>query len=249
MTSSAERVRHEPYRVRSYEADAAGFASPLSICNYLQEAAGNHAFQLGVAIDQLAQRDLTWVLFRLSVRMDRYPRWRDDITVVTWPRGITRLYAFRDFELRDAAGGRLGAASSAWMLVDLKRRRPVRMPQEIGAFAVQDRPRALDIEVDERLAAPDRADAERLFRVRLSDLDMNRHVNNVNYVDWALETAPAEIRERHSLAELDVEFTAEAVMSDDIVAQAGMTGPMEFRHRIARRSDGLTLALARTLWR
>ena len=77
--------------MRAYEADERGRASILTVCNYLQEAAGNHAFHLNLAVDQLLKQDLTWVLARLHVRMNSYPRWRDELAITTWPSGANRL--------------------------------------------------------------------------------------------------------------------------------------------------------------
>ncbi len=242
--SSSNKVWNETVHVRSYEAGTDGRASILSICNYLQEAAGNHAFALGMAIDQLAVRKLSWVLSRLRVRMQTYPKWRDEVRIVTWPCGVERLFALRDFEMFDAGGRKLGVATSAWLLLNIEKRRPARMLETVKDFAVTDRPRALDGELGERLSAPLSAGTERSFRVRSSDLDVNRHVNNVNYIEWAVETVPAGAG---TLADLQVEFLAESVGGDDVVSRCAGAGPV-FQHELTRASDGRTLALARTEW-
>ena len=52
----------EAFPVRAYEADVNGTLSIAHLCNYLQEAAGNHARSLGVSVEQLQELDLTWML-------------------------------------------------------------------------------------------------------------------------------------------------------------------------------------------
>jgi len=242
---------HEHFRVRAYEADARGLASIQTICNYLQEAAGNHAYHLNLAVDQLLQRNLTWVLARLHVRMNAYPRWRDELAVTTWPSGANRLYAFRDYTLDDAAGRPLGTAASAWILLDVKNRRPVRVPAEVAALAVRDKPRAIDDAFAQRLDEPARADAERTFVIRVSDLDVNQHVNLVNYIEWSVETVPAEVREQAMLSDLQVEFHAESVFGDEAVSRhcGGREGDTwTYRHGVYRRADHRVLAVAATTW-
>lgn len=242
--SASNKVWSETVRVRSYEAGADGRASILSICNYLQEAAGNHAHALGVAIDQLAAQNLSWVLSRLRVRMDEYPRWREDVRITTWPCGVERLFAHRDFEIHGAGGRLLGVGTSAWLLLDIRRRRPARMLDVVKDFAVTDRARAFPEEPATTLSPPPRADSERVFRVRLSDLDVNRHVNNVNYIEWAVETVPPSAG---SVANLQVEFLAESVGGDEVISRcAGANGIYE--HELIRASDRKTLALVRTEW-
>ena len=50
-------IHQEKFTVRSYEMDVQGMASVPAICNYLQEVAGNHATELGVAVDHLFKKN------------------------------------------------------------------------------------------------------------------------------------------------------------------------------------------------
>lgn len=243
--NSPTRIWDETFRVRSYEAGANRCASILSISNYLQEAAGNHAFVLGVAIDQLMMQNLSWVLSRLRVHMDVYPKWRDEVRITTWPCGVERLFAYRDFEIHGADGRRLGEATSAWLLLNVQKRRPARMIESVHDFAVLDRPRSFEDGLGERLAPLPHAEIERAFRVRLSDLDVNHHVNNVNYIEWAVETVPTEAGE---LIDLQVEFLAESLSGDEIISRCARAG-QTYQHELLRASDRKILARARTEWR
>lgn len=245
LVSSSNRIWTETVRVRSYEAGADNCASILSISNYLQEAAGNHAFALGVAIDQLSVQNLSWVLSRLRVHMNTYPKWRDEVRITTWPCGVERLFAYRDFEIHDADGQRLGAATSAWLLLDIRKRRPARMLDVVRNFAVTDRARAFGDGFGARLAPSPRAEIERTFRVRLSDLDINHHVNNVNYIEWAVETVPPDAG---TLVDLQVKFLAESLSGDEIISRCARMGQVR-QHELLRSSDHKTLALVRTEWR
>ncbi|MEX0748069.1 MAG: acyl-ACP thioesterase domain-containing protein [Rhodothermales bacterium] len=238
-------VWSETFRVRSYESDPSGRASIQTICNYLQEAAGNHAGRLGVAVDQLTQKHMTWVLARLRVEMDGYPAWRDEVIVETWPSGHDGLYAMREFVVKGPAGA-VARASSAWLLIDLERRRPMRIPDFIANIELPDRHRPVS-EMPSRLPEPTRTDTTLQFPVQYADLDVNRHVNNVRFVEWSLEALPAGFLESHSLATLDVHFRAEANLGDSIGVEVGELAPLDYAHLV--RSGDRELARSRTTWR
>ncbi len=250
---SAVSVWKEKFRVRSYETGPTGRASVATICNYLQEVAGNHAFRLGVSVEHLHERRLTWVLTRLRVFIDNYPHWRDEITIETWPSGVEGLFATRDFLLQDDSGRRLGRATSGWMIIDLDRRRPVRMPEIITSLEPPRRDRAV-AEASPRLATPASETEHLPIRVEYSDLDVNGHVNNVRYVEWALDAMSAEELASHDLTELDVHYRAEAVYGDAVAVH---TGPLdgeddrafECTHVIMQRPDRKELARLRTKWK
>lgn len=248
--TTTARVWHESFHIRAYEIDPSGHLSIQALCDYLQEAAGNHAGNLGVSVEQLlAERNLTWVLARLHVVLRQRPAWRETIRLETWPSGENGLFAMRAFQLTDEAGDRVGEAMSAWLLMDPVRRRPVRVPPFIKAIRLPDRPPPLP-EAFERFTPPEHHESTHPFRVRYSDLDLNQHVNNVRYIEWANECVAPALAPTHDLVELEIQFRAEATYGDTVLAhlleQPG--DDRRFVHHLQRESDGKDLALAHTRW-
>ena len=205
------------FKVRSYECGAAGVATLPTVCNYLQEAASLNAEELGFSkLDfDAAGANISWVLTRLVVKMARYPKWNEEVTVVTFPRGGRRIVAWRDFEILDASGARLGAASSEWMLIDLATRRIQPLPESV--FACLDPGLAPVLGPDPftprlKFPAGGASGAPRAFRAQHAHIDMNGHVNNVHYVAWLLEPLGAQANR----AELEVAFRSETLVGDEV---------------------------------
>lgn len=86
-----QRIWKDNYLDNWYEADMTGEAKISSICNYLQESAWRHANHLGFGFEDATARDEVWVIIGLTLKMLRYPRWGEEITVETWPKGLDRL--------------------------------------------------------------------------------------------------------------------------------------------------------------
>ena len=126
-----ENVYTTGYRVRSYEIDVRGLARPLTILNYLQDAAGEHAARLGVSVPVLLRKNLTWVLSRYHVHFHSFPPVHNNVHLKTWPSAREGRFALRDFELTDDDGNAVVSATSSWMLIDLKSRRPVRIDEHL----------------------------------------------------------------------------------------------------------------------
>jgi medium-chain acyl-[acyl-carrier-protein] hydrolase len=237
----------EQFRVRAYEAGPDGRVTVQTVCNYLQEVAGNHARELGLATDQLIGQGLAWVLGRLQVRVDRYPFWWQEIGVETWPSAVDGMTAQRDFLLTDDSGRPVGAATSTWLIIDLEKRRAIRMPDFVHALPRPEREPALEHRPPQPLA-PAEAEVERRFTVRMSDLDMNRHVNNVRFIEWALEAVPEDVRAGRALRWFDVLFRAESNYGDEVVSACGRLPDGRLAHRVSRASDDRELALLTTEW-
>ena len=209
------------WQVRTYECGPDGLMTLPAVCNYLQEAASLNAEELGFSKTDFAAAgaDITWVLTRLRVRMTRFPKWGEKVSVLTFPRLGRRITAFRDFALTDAAGVPLGVATSEWMTIDMGTRRIAPIPE--GVFALANTERAPVLGTDAfaaKLRFPEGgAVAEQRFRAQRSHIDLNGHVNNVHYVEWMLEPAPAL---SGTGVDLELHFRSETLAGDEVVAQA-----------------------------
>ena len=234
------------FSVRSYECGADARATLPTICNYLQEAASVNAEHLGFSKSDFdsAGENISWVLTRLVVKMSRYPMWKDEVTVETFPRGGRRIVAWRDFVLTGADGEELGRASSEWMLIDLASRKVVAIPEAVFAAANTVRTPVFGDEPFPKLrweCSVASTDAL-VFRARRGDIDLNGHVNNVHYVEWLMEGRPDAAC---PCRELDIVFKSETLAGEEVYVESVEVEPGTFVHRVYA-PDGRDHVLART---
>ncbi len=235
------------YHVRSYETGVANRLSVPSLCNYLQEAAGEHADKLGFGILELQKAGLSWMLSRLHVKVARSAAWGADLKVVTWPCNVRRhVVAPRDFQVFDEATGEMLAEGvSEWLMVNLAAQRIVRPTDAFQALLSEEVERTplAATEGDGKFASQGRVDAAARVLVRRADHDFNDHVNNVHYVEWAFEALPEAFRSRQ-VAELDVVFRQAAHAGDELESRLEVVDDSRVRCAIVRPADGALLATA-----
>ena len=94
-----------------------------------------------------------------------------------------------------------------------------------------------------KFAALAKVDATARILVRRADHDFNDHVNNVHYVEWALEALPAAFRAR-PVRELDIVFRQAAHAGDELESRLEVVDADHCRCAIVRPSDGALLATA-----
>ncbi len=236
------------FPIHTYELDPNYRLALPALLGFLQEAAGHNADALGFNIPQLAARNLTWMLSRLRVRLREYPGWRASLTVESWPSGLARLFALRDFRLR-LDGRVIGEAASAWLLMDLGRRRPVR-PESAADWSGKVHPeRAFAADLEKLPPFPAAGDARQAeLAVRYCDLDVNLHANNLRYVEWVLESLPFELLRSSVPRELDLDFLAEAGGGERIRSRSAPLPGGAFAHSLVRLADGVEVARARSVW-
>ena len=247
--SSETNIWREDYRIRSYEVDCRNRLSILSMFSFMQEAASRHAAALGVSIQQLLAENYTWLLSRLKIKIAAYPGWNDQIQVNTWPSGTQQLFALRDFKMNGADNQKIAAAVSAWLVIDLQKRRPVRIAPFVERLKPVEGNHVLKDRLD-KLPGLSNPLHEKSFVVRYSDLDINQHVNNVSYVEWIIESIPARKRIDAVLTGLEIHYLAEAFYGDIVISRSNLFDGHDdvFLHSVIKEENGQELVRARTTW-
>jgi len=202
------------YTVSSFQVDPRGRARLTALANYLQETAYKHADSLQLGYRHLAGNNSAWILSRLRIRVLEYPEWDDELTVETWPRGIEKLFAMRDFRIRNGDGQVVTEASTAWLMVDATSHRPQRIspdfiPIEIRSDSVFDvSPGKIPVPADLSVCE--------IRTVKYADLDVVGHVNNVKYVEWCTDAVGPELVMQRGICDFSINFISESRLGEQV---------------------------------
>jgi acyl-ACP thioesterase len=235
------------FKISSYDLNPRREARLTSMANFFQEMAYLHATQMGYGYEDMKEHNTMWVLSRMRIRMERYPGWDDRILIETWPSGMEKLFAVRNFRVRDHAGEVLGVATTYWLILDMGSRRPVRPKHDMRFVRFIHPEQVFDNPLDKIELDGESKNLDR-HQVLYSDLDIIGHVNNVKYMEWCIDTAiqnhemPLEIRE------FEINFLQETRLNETILID-GILDPMGESYFVAhRKEDGREVFRARITW-
>ena len=224
MTQDKKKIWEEYHEVSWEDANIDNHLSLTALDRYLLQAAVNHAEHLGFGFSDTSKENLSWVLFRINMQINRFPAWKEKYSVLTWPSRVRALTAFREFEIRDEKYNLLGTATSEWSVINLKTRRPRRMSSLSHLYDYLTEKVSLEkpfFKLDPQL------EFEELFSVtvRYSDMDMNGHANAGKYFDW-LSDAIYEIYGNNAITFISFNYFQECLLGDTVSFQKskGNTG-------------------------
>ena len=192
--------------LQAYQCDRYGNVRPLILMNELQGVADTNAEFLGCGRSYLIEHNIAWVVTHYLVDIVEMPREGEELSFITWPSSYDGLRAFRDFEVRGSDGRLMVRATSQWILIDMKRRRPIRADDSLPSLPIISE-RAWDRKFEK---FPD-FDAEKthVFKCRFDDIDVNQHINNAVYAVWATESVGYVYRNQHVLKSIELNFKKE----------------------------------------
>ncbi len=243
-----ERTWTDKYQVNWHEADFRGNATLTTLCNFMQESAWRHAGHMGFGYEDALRLNQFWIVLRWFIKIDRYPKWQENILIETWPRMPERLFALRDYTLTDADGRQLGAATSTWMLLDARTRRPQKLELVEGFLHLTSERSALG-ENAHKILVPDDAEVSTSLITRYGDVDHNGHVNNARYVEWCMNLYPLSFHEKWEASEFQINFVHECRFNEPV--ELLLKENSETDHIIIgrRKTDGTDIFASRIGWK
>src|SRR5574344_189542 len=206
------------YEIKYYEQNMKGDLKESTILNFLQDIATLNAESLGFGPTFVFSNNDAWVVLKYHIELYREIKNFESIIINTDPRGTSKLYAFRDFEILSKNNEILGKVTSTWALIDMNSRRMLPMQKTLD-FLMPFEKRENDLEYA-KIELPQNATYQKEYDVRYDDIDVNQHANNCNYIIWALETLPQDFRLKHSPKSIDIKYRKEVGLNGKVLSQA-----------------------------
>ncbi len=248
MPNSLSQYSHN-YILSAGESSAEGRMPLTLVTERVIEVATEHANALGIGYEALLKRNIGWVLSRLSIEMLRYPVINEGYTLTTWIESYNRRFSERNFVMTDPEGKVFGHMRTVWVPMDFASRTVADIAAfEKTAFPTADLP--CPIAKTPRIPAlPEDAESEE-YTFRYRDLDFNRHVNTVRYLDLILNHWSLEHFDRMFPSRFDIMFHHECHFGDKIKLRVA-SGPDNCPGDICEivSENGVRAVCARIFWR
>ena len=142
-----------------------------------------------------------------------------DIKVVTWSRTANKFFTYRDFEIY-SNGELVAIASSKWTLINIEKRKMTRITEDIiDKYKPEDRHVFDNPDID-KLEVPEKFTSEVEYTVIRKDIDINKHMHNLYYLDLAYEALPEDVyQEDRPFDNVRIMYKKEIMFGDTVKCQ------------------------------
>jgi acyl-ACP thioesterase len=244
-----DHIFSKDFELRYFEMNKHGMASPTTILTLLEETAADHCYAIGHSLYSLERQNIGWVLISGSITMNRYPKYKETIQIKTWLSKFSLVKGYRENIILDNTGNVIGKAKGIWAFYDIQNRRPVPVFEDIKTkWGIEPN---ISTEIDTTLINPIiKGMPEMEFDVYRSEVDSNKHVNNIRYFHWLIESLPDEILDKCLLETINAKFYSEAKYGEKV--QVYVDSNLEnntFMHTMKNDFENKLFAVAHTKWK
>ncbi len=237
QNASYERILH----IEPNDTDVMCLWRPSSAFVAMQNMADEHALKLGCARSDFVDKlGMIWMLARVHLEMQIYPRANENVLVRTWPGLPSRVTCPRYFTIMRENGEILGGGSTSWVLVGLEKRRI--LPMTKLPIAMPDTSHIpVTIPEPQRFRLSEEGYVREIIRAPLySEIDLNGHMNNACYMAWVSDMFPLERHKTSRIRSVTMNYASEAVPGEDVCVRLYEQGD-NFEVRGTHAIDGHTI--------
>lgn len=209
------------YRIDGREVDHLGYCRPSALLGFLQENGADAVAGLGLSHTQMLEKyHAFWMLARMWVELEAPIRWDDTLSIRTWHRPAKGVISYRDFDLY-REGEHIGQAVSAWVLADEKSHKMLRLStvREYAGSAGEGLGKTKTLS---HLKLPEELTQAERRRLRYSEQDINGHINNTRYADYACDALAMErLGKGDFVRTMQIGFLAECHAGEELAIWTG----------------------------
>jgi len=202
-------------RIPAYYVSLNGEPKFYTLASMFLESAAEHASRFGFGYQDMIRDEVYWVLSRFHVIMYKYPQMDEVVQVETWPKGPDKLFFVRDYRMLSENNSLIANATTAWLILDGKTGRPKKTDDgNLQEFQVTNQ-HAIEA-LPGKIAPVSEPDNERSVKALYSDLDINKHVNAVKYIEWIQDCYGEDLYKSQNVAEFQINYQLETRYGEDV---------------------------------
>lgn len=220
--------------IRYYECDMTTKLSIPMILNLAILASNLQAESLSIGDDFVHAHGLGWIVLQYDIQIKRRPIVGETVKIETVAKEFTSYFANRDFNFYDEQGELLIEIHSLFAMMDMTKRKMIRIPDEMAAGYEPDVVKRIKRGPGpESISSDDEILHDQMYAVRYTDIDFNHHVNNSRYFEWMIDGLGAAFLNGHEATQIQIRFEKEVGQNDIVTSQIVLDSEkMRTKHRI-----------------
>ena len=165
------------------------------ILSYLENIGTLHSDTVGYGVKDIKTKNRAWILLDWKLDVIKRLSFGEKVIVKTWAVHIDKptFSVYRNFEVLNKNEEIIATATSKWLLYDTQNEKICKLDEE---YNIMYNTEGSEKEAEEKiikLKEPSSYEKVIEYEIRRSDIDINNHVHNLNYLNIAYEALPNDV--------------------------------------------------------
>lgn len=214
---SKSKIYEKEFELQLRDIDKNNKMRLSSYLNVMQEIGGLHASELGHGLSEEIRTNKAWIVIAWKLEIFKRPNWNEKIKVRTWIGKIDKIYHYRDYEILDNNNEVIAKAVAKWVMVDIVTKTIQKTEDTYaGQFPIVNR-EDFDNNINKINSKFNIENLSKIYeyKVQRRDVDKNNHMNNIIYLDLALEGLDDEFV--NNISKIEIHYKTECKYNEEMV--------------------------------
>lgn len=180
----------------------------------LENVACMHSDKAGYGIVEIPLTHLSWVQLNWRVTILRRLKYGETVTIKTWARDSSKVITLRDFEVLDKDNKQVCIATTRWTLTNIDTQSITKITDDIINKYEPELITTFPNFEFTKLKQPDNYSNEYIYTTQRRDIDVNKHMHNLNYLDLAYEALPEDIYLNNQFNNIEIMYKSAIRLGD-----------------------------------
>lgn len=186
-----------------------------AILKILENAGARQSEAVHFGLNDMENVGFSWILLGWKVQVLKRPIYNEELTVKTWGRDANRIFTYRDYEIYDENNELCTIATSKWAIVDIKAGKLKELTSDIiGKYQCEPK-KVFEQDYTLKLKEPETVISKQIHKAQRRDIDINKHIHNLCYLDYAYEALPDEIYEQNECNNIEIMYKKQIKLGDE----------------------------------
>ena len=187
-----------------------------AVLEILENIACYHSDLVGYGVNNIKETKVTWILLDWKLKVINRPTYGQVLTVNTWGKGMNKFFTYRDYEIYDNNNNLCAIATSKWALIDTEKGKMSRLTENIiNAYKPEEKTVFEEKSLD-KVKIPEEFSNTIKYEVIRKDIDINKHMHNLYYLDLAYEALPDEIYNKRPFDYVRITYKKEIKLGEKV---------------------------------
>lgn len=187
-----------------------------AVLEILENIACYHSDLVGYGVNNIKETKVTWILLDWKLKVINRPTYGQVLTVNTWGKEMNKFFTYRDYEIYDKNNNLCAIATSKWALIDTEKGKMSRLTENIINAYKPEKKTVFEENSLDKVKIPEEFSNTIKYEVIRKDIDINKHMHNLYYLDLAYEALPDEIYNKRPFDYVRITYKKEIKLGEKV---------------------------------
>lgn len=227
------------YQVHTYEVDIYNKLTLTALFHYLQDVMIENANSYGASSRFHHEKGLAWVLVDYDIDLFNMPKVFEDVTCGTLPYSFKKYYGYRKYEAKSDEH-LIAKGTGRFVLMDFKNKTIAMPTKELLDLFTDALKEPASLPLSKHRLIEEEPEYMTHIEVKKSDIDLNNHMNNVKYLEHALDSLAGLNIDLGSVSNVRITFKKECYLGDQLTLKVLKTKE-KIQVQIYKENDNISL--------